>query len=278
MLALVKIELYKVFTRKRSYIGFAAIVIIVLIAQAAMLWEGEAMHNIITSNLQDSFFMQGNLINGYLMTYLVLNFLWIHVPLLVVIVTGDIFSGEAHGGTFRLILTRPVSRAQLVAVKFLAGYIYTFALMLLFAVVSLGLGLLLFGKGDLMVIFTSINIIPESDLLWRFCGAFMYGFIGMTSVASLSLLFSAMANNSLGPILMTMAVIIFFTMITSFNFEIFSSIKPYLLTNYLDSWQMLFSYNVNVKMILSDAMVLIIHCILFFTITLFYFKQKDILT
>ncbi len=278
MYSLVKIELYKVFTRKRSYIGFIAIIMIILIAQAAMLWEGQAMHEFITSNLNNAFYMQGNLVNGYLMTYLVLNFLWVHVPLLVVIVTGDMFSGEAHGGTFRLILTRPVSRLKLVTVKFVAAYIYTFVLMFLFAITSLGLGLLLFGKGDLMVIFTAINIIPETDLLWRFVGAFVYGFFGMLAIASLSLLFSAMANNSLGPILTTMAVIILFTLITSFNFDIFRLIKPFLLTNYLDSWQRLFSYTVELKPLLFDGLVLILHCIVFYLITIIYFRQKDILT
>jgi len=278
MYALVKIELFKVFTRKRSYIGFVAIILIVLIAQAAMLWEGESMHQFITSNLQEAFYLQGNLMNGYLMTYLVLNFLWVHIPLLVVIVTGDLFSGEAHAGTFRLILTRPVSKVQLVTAKFIAGYLYTFTLMLLFAITSLGLGLILFGKGDLMVILNSINVIPESDLLWRFLMSFVYGFIGMLAVASLSMLLSSMANNSLSPILVTMAIIIFFTMITSFNLAIFNSVKPFLLTNYLDSWQGLFSLKVNLDNILKDGFILIFHSFVFYIITLLYFRQKDITT
>jgi ABC-2 type transport system permease protein len=278
MYALVKIELFKVFTRKRSYIGFVAIILIVLIAQAAMLWEGESMHQFVTSNLQDAFYLQGNLMNGYLMTYLVLNFLWVHIPLLVVIVTGDLFSGEAHAGTFRLILTRPVSKVQLVTAKFIAGYLYTFTLMLLFGITSLGLGLLLFGKGDLMVIFNAINVIPETDLLWRFMVSFVYGFIGMLAVASLSMLLSSMANNSLSPILVTMALIIFFTMITSFNLAIFSPVKPFLLTNYLDSWQGLFSLKVNLGKILMDGSILIFHSFVFYIITIIYFRQKDITT
>lgn len=278
MLRLINIELYKVFTRKRSYIGFIAIVVIVLVAQAAMLWEGQSMHEFITKNLSDAFYMQGNLVNGYLMTYLVLNFLWVHVPLLVVIVTGDLFSGEAQGGTFRLLLSRPVSRTNLVTAKFLAAIAYTFVLMLIFALVSLGLGLLIFGKGDLMVIFNSVNIIPENDILWRFFMAFIYGFIGMSSIASLSLLLSSMTRNSLGPILSTMAIIILFTLITTFNFSIFRSIKPFLLTNYLDSWQLLFAFDVDIKKVFTDATVLVVHIIIFYVITLFYFNKKDILS
>jgi ABC-2 type transport system permease protein len=278
MKTLLNIELYKIFTRKRSYISFIAVVVIILIAQAAMLWEGQTMHEFLTRNLSEAFYMQGNLVNGYLMTYLVLNFLWVHIPLLVVIVTGDLFSGEAHGGTFRLILTRPVSRTQLVTVKYLAALVYTMVLMLLFALISLGLGLMLFGQGDLMVIFDSINIIPREDLPLRFLLAFIYGFIAMISVASLSLLLSSMASNSLGPILVTMAIIILFTMISSFQLRIFESIKPFLLTSYLDSWQQLFSLDINRPLIWRDAAILVLHTVLFYIFTVYHFRKKDILT
>jgi len=275
---LIQIELYKVFKRTRSYIGFIAIIIITLVAQVAMLWEGKEMHSFLTKNLTDAFYMQGNLLNGYLMTYIVLNFLWVHVPLLIVIVTGDLFSGESHGGTFRLILSRPVSRFQLVTAKFLAALTYTFILIVIFVIVSLGFGILLFGKGDLMVIFNTINIIPENDIMWRFLLAFSYGFLGMVTVAALSLLLSSLTNNSLGPILSTMAIIILFTLITSFDFSIFKIIKPFIFTNYLDSWQLLFTLEVNVAHLIKDAVILLFHILVFYTTTLVYFNKKDILT
>lgn len=278
MKQLIRIELYKIFTRKRSYIGFIAVIVIILIAQGAMLWEGQTMHEFLTKNLSDAFYMQGNLVNGYLMTYLILNFLWVHVPLLIVIVTGDLFSGEAHGGTFRLILSRPVSRGQLVVAKYIAAWVYTLLLMILFAISSLGLGLLLFGTGDLMVIFNSINIIPESDLMWRFLFAFLFGILSMLAVASLSLLLSSMANNSLGPILVTMAIIILFSMISTFDFSVFRLVKPFLLTTYLDSWQRFFSFEINTAKIIRDGSILILHTVLFMVITLLYFRKKDLLT
>ncbi|MCF8367796.1 MAG: ABC transporter permease [Bacteroidales bacterium] len=278
MINILKIELYKIAKSKRSYIGIFAVILIILIAQAAMLWEGQSMHEFLTKNLADAFYMQGNLVNGYLMTYIVLNFLWVHVPLLIVIVTGDLFSGEAHGGTFRLLLTRPVSRFKLVTAKFLTALVYTFILMAVFAIVSLGLGVLIFGKGDLMVIYTSVNILPEHDIFWRFMWAFGFGFIGMATVASLSLLLSSMSNNSLSPILSTMAIIILFTLITTFDFSIFKYIKPFLLTNYLDSWQLLFGLEVDKAHLIKDSLILILHIIIFYSVTLFYFNKKDILS
>lgn len=278
MFNLIQIELFKIFTRTRSYIGLIAILVIVLVAQGAMIWEGQTMHEFITKNLSDAFFMQGNLVNGYLVSFLVLNFLWVHVPLLVVIVTGDLFSGESQGGTFRLLLTRPISRSGLVTAKFIAGITYTFVLMIFFAVISLGLGLWWFGKGDLMVIFNAISILPEDDLFWRFIVAYVYGFIGMTAVATLSMFFSAMSNNSLGPILTTMAIIILFTMISSFNLSIFAAVQPFLITSYLDSWQLVFSFDVDTNLLLKDAAILILHIAVFYVLTIVYFKRKDILT
>ncbi|MFZ4521034.1 MAG: ABC transporter permease [Bacteroidales bacterium] len=278
MLTLLRIELYKIFTRKRSYIGFFAVIVIVVLAQAGMLWEGRTLHQLLTKNLSDTFFMQGNLVNGYLVSYLILNFLWIHVPLLIVIVTGDLISGESQGGTLRLVLSRPVSRTGLVTAKFLAAIGYTFILMVLFAFFSLLPGLVLFGKGDLMVIFNAINIIPQDDLLWRFLLAYFLGFLAMTSVASLSLFFSAHASNSLGPIITTMAVIILFTLISTFNFELFAPVKPFLLTSYLNSWQQLFLLETDMQAVWRDAAVLLIHIVLFYTATVITFNRRDILS
>jgi ABC-2 type transport system permease protein len=278
MLTLIQIELYKIFKQKRSYIGFAALIVIILISQLAMIWEGQEMHEFITSNLSDAFFMQGNLVNGYLVTYLVLNFLWVHVPMLIVLVTADLISGEAQSGTFRVILTRPVSRAKFITAKYIVATVYTFVFMVIFSVLSLGAGLLIFGKGDLMVIFGSVNIFSESDVLWRFLLAFGYGFISMCTVAALSLLLSSLSNNSLAPILSTMAIVIVFTFISTLNLGVFGTIKPFLLTTYLDSWQMLFSYDVNLLDIFIDAFILCAHIFVFYGLTIFLFNKKDILT
>ena len=278
MLTLIQIELYKIFKQKRSYIGFAALIVIILISQLAMIWEGQEMHEFITSNLSDVFFMQGNLVNGYLVTYLVLNFLWVHVPMLIVLVTADLISGEAQSGTFRIILTRPVSRAKFITAKYIVATVYTFVFMVIFSVLSLGAGLLIFGKGDLMVIFGSVNIFSESDVLWRFLLAFGYGFISMCTVAALSLLLSSLSSNSLAPILSTMAIVIVFTFISTLNLGVFGSIKPFLLTTYLDSWQMLFSYDVNLMDIFFDAFILCAHIFIFYGLTIFLFNKKDILT
>ncbi|MCX6233525.1 MAG: ABC transporter permease subunit [Bacteroidetes bacterium] len=278
MLSVTGIELYKVFTRKRSYICFAAILIIVMITMAAIAWEGQDVFAFLTQNLAESFYMQGNLINGYMASYLVLNFLWVHIPLLIVIVTGDLLAGEANAGTYRVLLTRPVSRVRLVTAKFIAGIIYALITVLFLAVLSMGLGYILFGKGDLIVLMGVLNIFPEDDVFWRFVMAYIFGFLSMAAVASLSILLSGLSNNSLGPILSTMAVIIIFTLISSLDIELFAIIKPFLFTTYLNTWQLFFSFDIDRGEIMKNAVVLAGYVVIFYGITVFYFNRKDILT
>jgi len=278
MLTITWLELYKVFTRPRSYIGFLAIIIFVAFTHIAVYMEGQEILDFLTQNLEDVFTLQGNLINGYMVTYLVLNFMWVHIPLLIVLVTGDLFSGESHNGTFRLLLTRPVSRTKLVNAKFIAASLYTGALVLFLGLFSLPLGLVVFGKGDLMVLLETLNIIPQDELMMRFTVAFAFGLLSMITVASLSLMLSSFSDSSIGPILLTIAIIILLTLVSSINLKIFNLIRPFLFTSYLNSWMYLFRFDIQPMMLLRDASVLVVHIVVFYFVTWYHFNRKDVLS
>jgi ABC-2 type transport system permease protein len=273
---LVHIELEKLFRSKRSYIGLLAIILIICVIEVGVMLQGEALIDLISENLQDVFILQGNLLNGYLISFLSINGLWLHVPILVVIVTADLISGEANSGTIRLILSRPVSRTQLILAKFITAIMYTTLLILLLALLSLGLGILFFGKGDIFVIFGSINILEKEILPGRFIMAFSFGALGMWLVASLSFVFSVLSENSLSPILLTMSVIILFTVISSFEIGIFENLKPYLFTTHMSNWRYFFSYKLEWAKITQSGLVLVAHIALFISITLIIFRKKDI--
>ena len=162
MPTLVWIELQKLFCRSRSYIAFIAIGLIVGVIEWGLRLEGRQVLELLMQNLQEAFLLQGNLLNGYLVTYLVLNSLWLHVPILIALVTGDLVSGEAQAGTMRLLLTRPVGRLRLLTAKYLAGLLYTALVVAFLAVTSWGMGRLCFGTGDLIVFYQTLNIVPEA--------------------------------------------------------------------------------------------------------------------
>jgi ABC-2 type transport system permease protein len=278
MLNLVQIEVYKIFKRSRSYIGFVAIAAIVLVIEIALYLDGQHFLDMAVQNLKDTFSFDGNLLNGYLAVFIILNSLWIHIPFLITLVAGDLLAGEAASGTFKLLLTRPVSRFQLISAKFMAGLIYTFSLILFMAILSVGLGVLLFGKGDLMVVQNTIYIFSQEDVGWRIASAFAFSTLSMTTVAALAFLFSVFADNSIGPIIGTMSVIIALFIFTSIDLSIFRAIKPYLFTNYLGAWRLFFEEPLNSIKIVKAALVLSTHIFLFFTLAAFQFNRKDILT
>lgn len=276
---LVRIELLKIFKKWRTYIGFIAIGILVPVIHMAMYYEGQESLDFMTRSLKQSFVFVGNLLNGYLISYIILNALTIHIPFLITLVAGDLLAGEATAGTYRILLTRPVSRFQVVSSKFLTGIIYTNLLVLWLAVMSLGIGLLIFGFGELIVIRSeTIIILDKSDVIWRFMLAYGFASLGMSVVCSLAFLFSSLVENAIGPIISTMAVIIFFIIISALDIDVFKSIQPYLFVNYILNWREFFNDPLDFSRIVESISILCAHLMLFFGAAVYIFKKKDILS
>lgn len=273
-----KTELFKIFSRPRTYIAYAAILIIILAIQFAIYADGQKLLDFTTQNLRESFDFSGNLLNGYFISYLILNALWVHIPLLVALVVGDLLAGEANMGTFRFILTKPVSRMTLCTSKFIAAILYSASLIILLGILSLVLGVLLFGSGDLIVLRDTINIFSVDDILWRFILAFAYGLLGMCVVAALSFFLSALSDNSIGPIIGTMTIIIACTIFSSLDVSIFHYIRPFLFTTYITEWRSFFDYQIDYQKLTKASLVLLAHIVILFSFTIYYFNKKDILS
>ncbi len=275
---LIQLEFRKLFSRGVTYVGFIAIMLIVLIIQVGMFVEGQKLLDFLVKSMADVFMFEGNLINSYSVSYIIMNSLWIHIPILVAIVAGDMVSGEAGRGTFRLLLTRPVSRTKLLTAKFITAQVYTSMLVVFLMILSLGLGRLFWKPGDMMVIMNTINILDMNDIWWRFFVAFGYGVISMWVVAGLAFLFSNMSTNSLLPIVSSMSVLILFTILSNFSLGIFEVIKPFLFTSYLSGWQLFFNDPVDWNQILRATLVLLGHITAFYLLALQIFTRKDITT
>ncbi len=276
MINLIRLEMLKLFSRGLAYIGFVAIFLIVLVIQVGMYVEGQKLLDFLIQSLSEVFLLLGKLINVYTVTYIILNSLWIHIPVLVAIVAGDMVSGEAGRGTFRLLLTRPVSRTKLLVAKFITAQVYATMLVLLLMAMSLGLGRLFFEPGDMIVLMNTINIFEQSDVMWRFIASFGYGIVSMWVIAALAFLFSVRATNSLGPVISAMSVLILFTIISNFSVGVFEPVKPFLFTSYLNGWQLFFDDPVDYGLIYKALGVLIAHISVFYLVSVLIFTRKDI--
>lgn len=279
MIKIISIELYKIFRKWRTYIGFITIgVLVPLIHLSFGLTTDDGGIGMIPRNIREGFVFTGNLANGYFISYIILHSLFIHIPFLIVLIGGDLLAGEATAGTYRMLITRPISRFQIITSKFLAGIIATIFMLIWLAITSLVLGLILFGPGVLIIAQDKVLILAENDVLWRFIAAYGFASISMTVVVSLAFLFSSLVENAIGPIVSTMAIIIVFMILSVIELDIFAAIKPYLFTNYLTGWLLFFDDPIDVQAIAKDLLVLTGHILGFYFLSLYIFIKKDILS
>ena len=291
MLTMVRIELFKIFRKPRTFIAFGAVAAIVGLIQIGFYADGESYIQFGMQALSENFQIEGKVLNGYLMAYIILQTLLVHVPLLIALVAGDMISGEAGLGTLRLLASRPVSRTTLVLSKFTATAIYTIALLIWMAIWALFVSLLLFGKDDMLIMKSEVvTQILEKDIFWRYVAAFGFAALAMLTVAAMAFFLSLFAENSIGPIMATMSIVILFTILNTLNLPLFNYIKPYLFTTHMLGWKGFFDVQVNAAneqivgsienpgAILRSAGILCLHIVGFLGLTLFLFRRKDILS
>ncbi|MGA2315416.1 MAG: ABC transporter permease subunit [Thermodesulfobacteriota bacterium] len=273
------LETYKTFSRWRTYISFGFIALIVIMTEVVMkLSANEILYRMMRS-FQKDFLIFGNVLNGWFITAFIMNSLHIHIPFFITLVGGDIVSSEATAGTMRLLLIRPPSRSKIITAKYLTTLFYTTGLVIFLALICITLGLLLFGHGDLMINYQTklrIVFIPEAEVPLRMLLAFTAAVWSMTVVASLAFLFSTLAENSIGPIIGTMAVVIVFLVLGNFPFDFFRMLSPYLFTTYMIFWQRFFDDPIPWQEIARSALILGLHNIGLFSIAFVVFKRKDI--
>ena len=296
MWKLLKIELFKIFKRPRTYIAFGAIAAIVFLIQIALKFDGKSYIGLLLKSLEGSFDFsdefKSKILNGYLICFLILNTLLIQMPLLVALIAGDAIAGEANMGTLRLSLTKPISRTEYMVVKFAASVIYTLALLICMAALALFGSMFIFGTNDMVILRSAgIEQIPVFDVLWRYLAAFGYAAVALTTVSALAFLLSVFAENSIGPIIATMSIVIVFTILSEMNIPIYDqTIKPYLFTSHMVAWKGFFYVKAdsegttipgsieNLPAILRSLCVLLIYIAVFFGGAVWVFKKKDILT
>jgi ABC-2 type transport system permease protein len=291
MWTLIQIELYKIFRRPRTYIAFIAVAALIILIQFGLKVDGKSYADFLMKDIGGTMEVDGNILNGYLICYIMLQLLLVHVPLLVALIAADMISGEANMGTLRLLISKPFSRTELLLAKFFASTVYTLLLLVWMAILALFLSMWIFGTGDMFLMKSSyVVLLSENDVFWRYAGAFVFAALAMVTVAALGFFLSIFAENSIGPIVATMSVIVFFTILSTLNIPMFNALKPYLFTTHMISWKEFFDIRVNdaneaivgsiqnPQKIINSAIVLMVHIIGFVVGSILIFKKKDVLS
>ncbi|MGM7668812.1 ABC transporter permease [Microbacterium sp. A93] len=118
------------------------------------------------------------------------------LPLTVSVVAGDSIAGEAAHGTLRYLLTAPVRRAGLLAVKFAAAVVFCLVAALVVAGVGVLTGLILFGTGPLVL--PSGTTITTAETLGRIGLTTLYAALSLTGLAAIGLFVSTLTDVPVG--------------------------------------------------------------------------------
>jgi ABC-2 type transport system permease protein len=290
---LLRIELFKIFKRPRTFIAFGAIALIVILVQFALKVNGKDFVQLYTDSQTDTFEIPyEKILNGYFVCVAVLHMILIHVPLLVALIAGDAISGEAGMGTLRLLTGKPVSRSQIILAKFSASTTYIILLLIWMALFALVGSVLVFGKEDLVVFKENdLHIIKDFDVMWRFFAAFVFAALALITIGAMALMFSAFSENSLGPIVATVCVVIVFTIVQQLKVPVFEeTVNPWSFTTHMLGWKGFFYVEKdadgatingsieNAGALVRSGLILIGYIVLFISVSIWHFRRKDILS
>jgi ABC-2 type transport system permease protein len=180
---------------------------------------------------------------------------------------------------------------MLISGKFAASFVYTLALLIWMAIWALGISMLVFGVDDMLILKSDlVTQIVKTDILWRYAAAFGFAALAMTTVAAMSFFLSLFAENSIGPIMATMSIIIVFTILNTLELPIFESVKPFLFTSHMLGWKGFFDVQINenneqivgsienLPAVMVSAGILLLHIFGFLLASVLVFRKKDVLS
>lgn len=176
--------------------------------------------------------------SGYAVPLLLLGFLiqWVF-PLLTSLVAGDIFASEDQHGTWKTVLTRSVSRAQLFWAKTLAAVTFAAAVFLVLAGSTISSSLLLVGSRPLTGL--SGQAIAPGHALLLVVTAWLTTLPALIGFTALSILLSVRTRNPalavVGPVVIGLAMGLLGSL------SGIGLLRRALLTTPLESWHGLFT-------------------------------------
>ena len=270
-------ELIKALFKRRTYISFILITLLIPAVVYAIDYGAVSLETKIYGQMQDSFIFIGSIINGYLSAYLIIAILITHMPFLSTIIPSEIISGEYSKGTFRIYLTRSILRRDVFISKLLVVFLYTTLMMFYFFFYSLFISNLILGNGELIVFHKGILLLSEDDVLWRFFLGFIFSNFVMVTVSSLCLFFSSFSKNSVTPIISTISIVFIGSAISFIPIDIFELIDPFLFTGYIDIFLLAFHDPIPYDIFIDCFLVCFSWSFIFIIMAYYNFTYRDIL-
>jgi ABC-2 type transport system permease protein len=241
MLLLVRQEWYKLWRRFSPYVIFLIIVLLVSLIVFGFKRHPPFEHRRHRMEQTGSLMVMGSPLNGLFICHFMLLSIAHTLPFLVPVVVGEILGGEGAAGTLRMILVRPRSRFTVWTAKWLTALLYTVAVCLFTMLVSLLIGLLVFGRGQLWPFEAmqdrKLVILSEQEGFAYLALAYLMLSVSVFITASLAMMLSSFMDSALVPGFTVLAVVFTLTIISALPFDWVETAKPWFFTTYLGDYK-----------------------------------------
>ncbi len=233
-------ELTKLFARPRTHIGFGMFLLFeILILSLLQLPKPKASYQRM---LEANGYLFEHYFSGLtLAVVIVTSAAFLLGALFLALVSGDIVAKEVEDGTMRMILNRPVPRAQLLVVKWLSCVVYTFALLFFIGGTSLAVGLIFQGWGGLFVyspLAGVFAIYEGGEGLARMGLAVFWLALVSCVISSIGFFFSCLPVKPAAASIVTLAII--FADFVMSNLPQFADHQVWFLSYHMRTWVLVF--------------------------------------
>jgi ABC-2 type transport system permease protein len=268
-------ELYKLFARKRAYLGFGAIIVV----EGVILWvlnrassRAQLRQLIEQRGLSFAHYDSGLTIGLAMMiwTSLILG------ALFLALIAGDVVAKEVEDGALRMLLCRPVSRARVIALKYSACVVYTFVLVFFLGATALAAGTLCRGVGSLFVSSSAEQLFAVCEAregLARYFLAMPFLALSLTSVSSVGFMFSCLKMKPAAATIATVSVV--FIDSTFRQIPYFEGLRPLFFSTHLAGWIQLFATPIPWARLGQDYTYLLAVDAVCFLFALLVFQRRD---
>ena len=224
-------ELGLIFRRRRNLAGLAVLavvpIVIAIAVKATAPRRGGGGPDFLTAITGNGVFVALAALTVELPLFL---------PLAVAAISGDSIAGEANIGSLRYLLTVPVGRTRLLAVKYAAIALFAVVATLTVTVVGAAVGLILFPGARTTTL--SGSQISVGEALLRTGMAALYLSLGLAALGAVGLFISTLTEQPIGA--MIAIVLLNVSMFIVDAIPQLSWLQPWLLTHWWTSFTDLF--------------------------------------
>ena len=268
-------ELWKLFGKKRTYIGFGAF----LVAQAAMvlmLRYSRASQGMVRQLETNGYSAQHLISSLTVATVMLLPIAYVLLPLYVTLVGGDLVAKEAEDGTLRMILSRPISRFRLLLVKWVAGSVFSVLLVFVLGLIGMVFASFFFPWGGLFAFVPGelFTILDPPSGLQHYVAA--HGLLTLKACTLLSLAFMFSCFNVKPAAATILALSVFFVSWVMMNIPFLKDLQPWFFTYHLNLWQSMLASPVPWSKVLMSLSLLLGFNLTFLVVGCTAFQVRDI--